>query len=107
RVLLALFLSPFIGFVAGFFILRFIYLLARNATPSINNFFRRGQIVTALSLAFSYGANDAQKTIGLITLGLVISGVLQDFTIPVWVILISIGSTVWERYLVVGVPFGR
>lgn len=94
RVLLALFLSPFIGFVAGFFILRFIYFLARNATPSINNFFRRGQIVTALSLAFSYGANDAQKTIGLITLGLVISGVLQDFTIPVWVILISISSTV-------------
>ncbi len=94
KILLALFLSPFISFMAGFLILRIIYFLARNATPNINEFFRRSQAVTALSLAFSYGANDAQKTIGIITLGLVVSGVIKDFTIPTWVILISIGSTV-------------
>lgn len=94
KVFLALLISPLIGFLAGFLVLRCIYFLVQHASPSINETFRRAQFVTALSLAFSYGANDAQKTIGLITLGLVISGTIKDFTIPVWVILISIGSTV-------------
>ncbi|MCZ2123090.1 MAG: inorganic phosphate transporter [Anaerolineales bacterium] len=92
-VLLALLLSPFISFTTGFLVLRAIYFLTRNATPKINGFFRRAQLGTALALAFSYGANDAQKTMGLITLGLVISGALKDFTVPTWVILLSISST--------------
>ena len=45
--------------------------------------------MTALSLAFSYGTNDAQKTMGIITLSLVISGVLKEFSVPIWVIIIS------------------
>ncbi|MCC7119703.1 MAG: inorganic phosphate transporter [Anaerolineales bacterium] len=92
-VLLALFLSPFISFLTGFLILRFIYFLVRNASPKVNEFFRQAQLVTAMALAFSYGANDAQKTMGLITLGLVISGALKEFAVPTWVILISISST--------------
>ncbi len=88
-VLIALFASPIIGFVVGLIILRIIYFLARNATPHINELFKKGQFVTAVSLAFSYGANDAQKTIGIITLSLIIGGQLNDFTVPFWVILIS------------------
>lgn len=92
KVLIALFTSPVIGFVIGFLVLRVIYFLSQNATPNINNFFRRGQFFTAIGLAFSHGTNDAQKTMGIITLSLIISGVQKEFTVPFWVILISAGT---------------
>jgi inorganic phosphate transporter, PiT family len=93
KILIALMASPLVGFVVGFILLRTIYFLARNASPRINSFFRRGQIGTALSLAFSYGANDAQKTMGIITLGLMIGAGLKDFIVPTWVIFLSISAT--------------
>ncbi len=89
KVLIALFASPLIGFIIGFIVLRIIYFLSQNATPHINQFFKNGQFFTAIALAFSHGTNDAQKTIGIITLSLIISGQLVGFTIPFWVILVS------------------
>ena len=89
KVLIALFASPLIGFVFGFAITRIIYFLARGATPSINEFFKRGQLVTALAMAFSHGTNDAQKTMGIITMSLIIGGVLPAFQVPTWVIAVS------------------
>jgi len=89
RVIIALFASPVLGFLVGFTVLRFIYLLSWNASPNINSFFKQGQIFTALSLAFSYGTNDAQKTMGIITLSLVIGGILKEFSVPIWVIIMS------------------
>ena len=89
RVLIALFASPLIGFVFGFFITRVIYFLVRGASPRINNFFKRSQLVTAVVLAFSHGTNDAQKTMGIISLGLVISGILPSFQVPTWVVFVS------------------
>lgn len=89
KVLIALFTSPLIGFAAGFVITRLIYFFARNATPDVNWFFKNGQFVTALGMAFSHGTNDAQKTMGIITLSLVISGSIPGFQVPFWVILIS------------------
>jgi PiT family inorganic phosphate transporter len=89
KVLIALFTSPLIGFAAGFVITRLIYFLARSATPEVNWFFKNGQLVTALGMAFSHGTNDAQKTMGIITLSLVISGYLTEFHVPFWVIGIS------------------
>jgi PiT family inorganic phosphate transporter len=59
-----------------------------NATPRINSFFKRGQIFTALALALSHGTNDAQKTMGIITLALVTGGYLKTFEVPTWVILL-------------------
>lgn len=92
RVLLALFISPAIGFVTGFILLKIVYLLSANASPRINNFFKQSQMFTAVTLAFSHGTNDAQKTIGIITLCLIIGGQLSDFTIPFWVVLVSAGT---------------
>lgn len=88
-VFLGLFLSPLVGFVVGFIILRLIYFLAQNATPHINTFFKRGQLVTAIGLGLSHGTNDSQKIMGVIALSLVIGGVLDEFKIPFWVIFIS------------------
>ncbi len=89
KVVIALFTSPLIGFAAGFLITRLIYFLARNATPDVNWFFKNGQFVTALGMAFSHGTNDAQKTMGIITLSLVISGNIPGFEVPFWVIVVS------------------
>ncbi len=100
KVLIALFASPILGFILGFLITKLIFFLARAATPKINTFFKRSQIVTALALAFSHGTNDAQKTMGVITLGLVISGVLQEFHVPLWVITLSAGA------IALGTAFG-
>jgi len=91
KILIALFTSPIIGFIFGFIILRIIFLLAWDATPRINSWFKRSQIVTALALALSHGANDAQKTMGIITLALVIGGYLKVFAVPTWVILLCAG----------------
>ncbi|HET9587943.1 MAG TPA: anion permease [Anaerolineales bacterium] len=89
RVLIALFTSPLIGFLVGFMMTRLIYFLARGASPRINSFFRRSQLVTAVAMAFSHGTNDAQKTMGIIALSLVIGGVLPTFRVPTWVVAVS------------------
>ena len=89
KVLLALVLSPLIGFVIGFLLTRLIYFLVRGASPRINGFFKKSQLVTAMAIAFSHGTNDAQKTMGIITLSLVVGGVLPSFQVPTWVIAVS------------------
>ena len=89
KILLALFLSPILGLIAGYYIVKLSYFLARGASPHINNWFKRGQLVTATTLALSHGTNDAQKTMGIIALGLVATGSLETFSIPLWVILAS------------------
>lgn len=89
KVLIALAISPLIGFVAGFIIMKLVLFLARGAGPGINMFFKRAQIATAIGLALSHGTNDAQKTMGMITLGLVSAGVLPKFEVPMWVIVLS------------------
>jgi PiT family inorganic phosphate transporter len=91
KILIALFTSPIIGFVFGFIILRAILLFSWNATPRINSLFKRSQILTGLALALSHGANDAQKTMGIITLALLIGGVIDTFTVPLWVIVLCAG----------------
>jgi PiT family inorganic phosphate transporter len=87
KVLISLFASPIIGFVVGWILLRLILLLCWNAKPSINRVFKRSQMVTGITLALSHGTNDAQKTMGIITLALVTAGYLKVFIVPDWVIL--------------------
>ena len=89
KVLIALFVSPLVGFLVGFIITRVIYFLVRNSTPRVNEVFRKGQFFTALALAFSHGTNDSQKVMGIITLSLVIGGVLPSFQVPFWVVAVS------------------
>ncbi len=91
-VAIALFVSPFLGLLVGFLITRLVFFLARNASMRINNFFKKAQVLTGLGLALSHGANDAQKTMGIITMALVISGVIPDFNVPMWVIAVSAGA---------------
>lgn len=92
KVLLALFLSPLLGLVVGFLFTRLVFFFAQAATPAINTFFKRAQVLVAVTFALGYGANDAQKTMGIITLGLVVGGWLPTFEVPRWVIVVSAGA---------------
>ncbi|HEX2706312.1 MAG TPA: inorganic phosphate transporter [Candidatus Lustribacter sp.] len=87
KVLLGLILSPLIGFWLGFLIHRLMSALLQRAKPVANTYLRRVQWVTSAGLAFSHGANDAQKSMGIITMILVLSGSLPGFAVPFWVIL--------------------
>ena len=87
KVLLALILSPIIGFWVGFLIQRSTGMLLRGARPSLNHHLRRSQIVTTAWLAFSHGTNDAQKSMGIITLVLVSAKFIGSFEVQFWTIL--------------------
>lgn len=112
KVILALIISPIVGFVAGLIIANIITVLAWRATPRINTTFKRMQIVTSIGLALSHGTNDAQKTMGIITLGLVISKAIPSFHVPFWVIAacagaIAIGTSLggWQLIKTLGSKF--
>jgi len=113
-VLLALLLSPVFGFAGGYLFTKLVLFLVRGASPRINWFFKRSQILTAVTLAFSHGTNDAQKTMGVITLGLVTAGVIETFYVPVWVVIISAAAIAlgtatggWRLIKTVGARFYR
>jgi PiT family inorganic phosphate transporter len=88
KVIVALILSPIIGFWVGFVLHRIMLGLLRGARPSINRDLRHLQFVTSAGLAFSHGANDAQKSMGILTLVLVLGGFIPTFEVPFWVMLI-------------------
>jgi PiT family inorganic phosphate transporter len=68
---------------------RLLRYLGSFAPPRINRWFRRGQILASVCLALAHGANDAQKTMGIITLGLVVTHVIPAFSVPLWVVAAS------------------
>jgi PiT family inorganic phosphate transporter len=87
KVLLALVLSPIIGFWVGFAMHRLLSIAFRAARPGVNRPLRWAQYFTAAGLAFSHGANDAQKSMGMLTLILLLGGNISTFEVPFWVML--------------------
>lgn len=86
---LGLFLSPLLGAIIGFFLMLGIYRLAMYASPHVNWWFQKSQIFISFLMAMAFGANDGQKTMGLITFGLVATHTEATFNVPLWVIAIS------------------
>jgi PiT family inorganic phosphate transporter len=91
KVILPLVGSPIAGVLGGFLLMVVLLNLFRRANPQrINERFRRLQLVSAAFMAFSHGSNDAQKTMGIMTLALIAAGVLPaDSAIPLWVIVLA------------------
>jgi PiT family inorganic phosphate transporter len=87
KVILALILSPVLGFVIGFLFHTVMRYALRASHPHINRNLRLGQYLTTAVLAFSHGANDAQKSLGILTLVLLLGGFIPKFEVPFWVIL--------------------
>lgn len=98
KVVLFMIISPVIGFIAAFLFALFIMrIFHEKSSHKMNHYFRKLQIFSAFFYSLTHGTNDAQKTMGIITLLLVIGGFLSTFEVPVWVILaahisISLGT---------------
>ncbi len=85
-VITVLILSPILSLIFGILFFKTTIYLSRNATPKAKYFFNRMQILSSIALSLSHGTNDAQKSMGLITMALVFSGLCPSFSIPTWVI---------------------
>jgi len=87
KVALPMVISPLVGFTLGYLVMTGMQWLFRAADAHrVARGMRRAQIASAASLAFGHGLQDAQKSMGIIVLGLVITGHQQKYTVPLWVI---------------------
>jgi inorganic phosphate transporter, PiT family len=90
KTIIFIFLSPLIGMAAGLGLMVGIHWLFRWTPPSrVDRWFRRLQLLSAAFFSLNHGANDAQKTMGIIAGVLFTAGYIQTFHIPFWVVLIA------------------
>ncbi len=86
KIVLPMVLSPVIGLAAAYLLMTILlWVVRKRPLAPVNRTFRRLQPFSAAFMAYAHGGNDAQKTMGVITLALVSSGHLSTFTIPLWV----------------------
>lgn len=87
KILISLAISPFFGFVFGFLLMWLLMWILRSISPSrINRLFGKLQIFSSGYMALMHGTNDAQKTMGVITMALINAGIISKFEVPFWVI---------------------
>ena len=90
KVLVPMVTSPILGFLIGLvFMIALTWIFFKVRRKPLANAFRKLQVLSAGYMAFAHGSNDAQKTMGIITLALVAAGVLTEPDVPVWVIILS------------------
>lgn len=88
KVLVALFVAPFVGLVAGYVFMVLTKSLTHSASPSVNGWFKRVQPFNVVALALSHGTDDGQKSMGLLAIALVAAGYQVDFGVPIWATLL-------------------
>jgi PiT family inorganic phosphate transporter len=90
KVLIPMVTSPFLGFAIAFTLMLSLFWIFRSSRRKpMARRFRRLQVGSAAFMAYAHGSNDAQKTMGIITLALFSAGVIPTVTVPVWVIVVS------------------
>jgi len=90
KVLIPLVTSPILGFLSALILMvALTWLVAGRDRKPLATLFRRLQIFSAAFMAFAHGSNDAQKTMGIITLALFSAGVIDSIEVPTWVIFVS------------------
>ena len=98
KVIVFMVLSPIIGMVAAFILTTAVIRTFYRSPPTrINKYFKKLQLFSAFFYSVTHGTNDAQKTMGIVTVLLVAYGSLSTFAVPLWVILachisISLGT---------------
>jgi PiT family inorganic phosphate transporter len=90
KTLIFIVLSPLVGFAVSFLLMVIILWLFRGFAPSrVDHWFRRLQLVSAAAYSLNHGANDAQKTMGIIAGVLFAGGLISEFRIDWWVVLVA------------------
>ena len=90
KVLVPLVTSPIVGFIGAFVLMvALLWIFHNQSRKPMTNLFRRLQVFSAGYMAFAHGSNDAQKTMGIITLALFSAGVISTTDVPLWVIVVS------------------
>jgi len=90
KTLIFIVVAPLIGLAVGLLVMTAIYWTFHDSPPSrVDRWFRRLQLVSAAAYSLMHGANDAQKTMGIITGALVTGGFLSRFEVPLWVEMLS------------------
>ncbi|WP_315081142.1 inorganic phosphate transporter [uncultured Clostridium sp.] len=88
-VILWLFLSPVIGFIVGYILIIILnFALKSYKRNVVNKIFLKLQVLAGAFMAFNHGGNDAQKSMGIITMALLSGGLISTFEVPTWVIFI-------------------
>lgn len=88
KVLIPLVGSPLMGFIIGYMMMTTVFQFLANAHPGrVSAAFRRLQIISAAAMAFTHGLNDAQKSMGIITMALVSTRIISEPIVPLWVVL--------------------
>ena len=89
KIALFIVLSPMIGLIVGYLLMRSLLIYHQHASPAVvDRRFRRLQLVSAAFYSLGHGTNDAQKTMGIITILLFSAGYMRHFHVPFWVVLI-------------------
>jgi PiT family inorganic phosphate transporter len=90
KTLIFIVLSPLVGFGVSFLMMVAILWIFRGVAPSrVDHWFRRLQLLSAAAYSLNHGANDAQKTMGIIAGVLFAGGLISEFRIDWWVVLIA------------------
>jgi PiT family inorganic phosphate transporter len=93
KVIIPMLVSPVVGFLLAYLVMIALLWIFKDARPTkVNRGFRTAQMVSAAAMALGHGLQDAQKTMGVIVLALVVGGFHQGTEVPWWVILISAGA---------------
>src|SRR5512144_1602471 len=89
KIGISIVLSPLVGLALGFWLMVAVFWIFRRFTPArVDAWFRRGQLLSAAMYSLGHGGNDAQKTMGIITVLLYANGILgSTFYVPLWVVL--------------------
>ena len=90
KIVLSLILSPLIAIITGCLVMTLLFCVFGRFSPSaVNGKFKKMQILSAAMMAFSHGSNDAQKSMGIITLALLAGGYIEVFEVPTFVKLLA------------------
>ena len=93
KTIIFIVVAPLIGLTVGLLLMTSIFWIFRDTTPTrVDRWFRRMQLTSAAAFSLMHGANDAQKTMGIITGALVTGGYLSTFDVPFWVVMAAHGA---------------
>jgi PiT family inorganic phosphate transporter len=88
KIFSGLILAPILGLVAGSMVMTLLFWIFKKASPArTNNKFRKLQVLSACMASFAHGSNDAQKSMGIISLTLLSGGLISSFHVPIWVMV--------------------